>query len=188
VKLHHSITPSVVVEQPLTECPSLKHEGLHAAYSPESRSLNNALFLSAFGRRAALTVRPFAMLAHIVPRESESISQYPFNASQVLTASSQNKFALFAARHLGAKQSKNQRIGSLANSSDGYLGCLGFEARQALEVRVERSKSRVVLILNGVDGPLRWQDLQTGGAAMRSGATLDDAVEFIVPMDDDHAG
>ena len=71
------------------------------------------------------------MLAHIVPRESESISQYPFNASQVLTESSQNKFALFAARHLGAKQSKNQRIGSLANSSDGYLGCLGFEARQA---------------------------------------------------------
>ena len=57
-----------------------------------------------------------------------------------------------------------------------------------MEVRVERSKSRVVLILNGVDGPLRWRDLQTGGAAMRPGATLDDAVEFIVPMDDDHAG
>ena len=57
-----------------------------------------------------------------------------------------------------------------------------------MEVRVERSKSRVVLILNGVDGPLRWQDLQTGGAAMRPGATLDDAVEFTVPMDDDHAG
>jgi len=57
-----------------------------------------------------------------------------------------------------------------------------------MEVRVERSKSRVVLILNGVDGPLRWQDLQTGGAAMRPGATLDDAVEFVVPMDDDHAG
>jgi len=30
--------------------------------------------------------------------------------------------------------------------------------------------------------------LQTGGAAMRPGATLDDAVEFTVPMDDDHAG
>src|SRR6516225_5151104 len=57
-----------------------------------------------------------------------------------------------------------------------------------MEVRVERSKSRVVLILNGVDGPLRWRDLQTGGAAMRPGATLDDAVEFTVPMDDDHAG
>src|SRR6516165_9615312 len=102
---------------------------LHFRTVRESRSLNNALFLSAFGRRAALTVRPLAMVAHIVP--AESISQYPFNASQVLTESSQNKFALFAARHLGAKQSKNQRIGSLANSSDGYLCCLGFEARQA---------------------------------------------------------
>jgi len=71
------------------------------------------------------------MLAHIVPRGPESISKYRFNASQVLTEPSQNKFALFAARHLGAKQFKNQRIGSLANSSDGYLGGLGFEARQA---------------------------------------------------------
>jgi hypothetical protein len=28
-----------------------------------------------------------------------------------------------------------------------------------MEVRVERSSKRVVLILNGVDGPLRWRDL-----------------------------
>jgi hypothetical protein len=74
------------------------------------------------------------MLAHVVSRGSESISQYSFNASQVLTEPSQNKFALFATRHLGAKQFKNQRIGSLANSSDGYFGCLGFEARQASTV------------------------------------------------------
>jgi len=116
-----------------TECLSLKRESIHASfrYSPESRRLNNALFLSALGRCAALTVRPLVMLARVVPRGSESISQYPFNASQVLTEPSQNKFALFAARHLGAKQFKNQRIGSLANSSDGYLGGLGFEARQA---------------------------------------------------------
>ena len=37
----------------------------------------------------------------------------------------------YAARHLGAKQFKNQRIGSFANSSNGYLGGLGFEVRQA---------------------------------------------------------
>jgi hypothetical protein len=43
-----------------------------------------------------------------------------------------------------------------------------------MEVCVERSKQRVVLVLNGVDGPLCWRDLQTGG---------DDPVEFIVPMD-----
>jgi hypothetical protein len=57
-----------------------------------------------------------------------------------------------------------------------------------LEVRVERSKSRVVLILNGVDGPLRWQDLQTGGAIIPNGARSDDPVEFIVPMDRNRAG
>lgn len=53
-----------------------------------------------------------------------------------------------------------------------------------MEVRIERSKRRVILVLNGVDGPLRWRDLQIGGAAMRPGATPDDTVEFIVPMDD----
>jgi hypothetical protein len=53
-----------------------------------------------------------------------------------------------------------------------------------MEVRIERSKRRVILVLNGVDGPLRWRDLQIGGAVMRPGATPDDTVEFIVPMDD----
>lgn len=53
-----------------------------------------------------------------------------------------------------------------------------------MEVRIERSKRRVILVLNGVDGPLRWRDLQIGGAAMRPGATPDDTVEFIVSMDD----
>jgi hypothetical protein len=52
-----------------------------------------------------------------------------------------------------------------------------------MEVRVERSRSRVVLILNGVDGPLRWRDLQIGGTVLPPEASLDDTVEFIVPMD-----
>jgi hypothetical protein len=52
-----------------------------------------------------------------------------------------------------------------------------------MEVRVERSRSRVVLILNGVDGPLRWRDLQIGGSVLPLEASLDDTVEFIVPMD-----
>ena len=51
-----------------------------------------------------------------------------------------------------------------------------------MEVRVERSKKRVVLVLNGVDGPLRWRDLQLGGAVMPPGTTTDDPVEFVVPM------
>jgi hypothetical protein len=57
-----------------------------------------------------------------------------------------------------------------------------------MEVRVERSRQRVVLILNGVSGPLRWRDLQIGGAVLPPDATLDDAIEFIVPMERDSAG
>jgi hypothetical protein len=52
-----------------------------------------------------------------------------------------------------------------------------------MEVRVERSRRRVVLVLNGVHGPLQWRDLQTGGTVVPAGATLDDPVEFIVPME-----
>ena len=52
-----------------------------------------------------------------------------------------------------------------------------------MEVRVERSKKRVVLVLNGVHGPLRWRDLRTGGAVIPLGAKPDDPVEFIVSMD-----
>jgi hypothetical protein len=52
-----------------------------------------------------------------------------------------------------------------------------------MEVRVERTKKRVVLVLNGVDGPLHWRDLQTGGAVLPPGATPNDPVEFIVQMD-----
>ena len=52
-----------------------------------------------------------------------------------------------------------------------------------MEVRVERSKKRVVLILNGVHGPLQWRDLETGGAVIPPGVTLDDPVEFVVSMD-----
>jgi hypothetical protein len=52
-----------------------------------------------------------------------------------------------------------------------------------MEVRVERSKRRVVLILNGVHGPLQWRDLQIGGAVVPTGARLEDYVEFHVSMD-----
>jgi len=51
-----------------------------------------------------------------------------------------------------------------------------------MEVRVEISKRRIVLVLYGVDGPLRWRDLQIGGAALPASETADDPVEFIVSM------
>jgi hypothetical protein len=53
-----------------------------------------------------------------------------------------------------------------------------------MEVRVERSKRRVVLSLNGVNGPLHWRDLQIGGTVLPSaGSAPDDPVEFIVDME-----
>ena len=52
-----------------------------------------------------------------------------------------------------------------------------------VEVRVERSKRRVVLVVNGIHGPLQWADLQTGGTVVPPGAIPSDPVEFIVPMD-----
>ena len=51
-----------------------------------------------------------------------------------------------------------------------------------LEVRVEGSARRVRLILHGVDGPLTWRDLQTGGAVVPAGQRLDDQAVFAIPM------
>jgi hypothetical protein len=42
-----------------------------------------------------------------------------------------------------------------------------------LEVQVERSKKRVVLVLNDIHGPLQWRDLQTGGTVLPPGARPD---------------
>jgi uncharacterized membrane protein HdeD (DUF308 family) len=52
-----------------------------------------------------------------------------------------------------------------------------------LEVRVERSRRRVVFALIGVNGPLRWRDLQIGGLGEPAGTAGDGLVEFVVPMD-----
>jgi uncharacterized membrane protein HdeD (DUF308 family) len=52
-----------------------------------------------------------------------------------------------------------------------------------MQVRVERSKRRIVLTLYGAAGPLRWSDLQISGAVLPPEATPDDPVEFIVSME-----
>ena len=51
-----------------------------------------------------------------------------------------------------------------------------------LEVSVERSQNRVRLLLYGVNGPLRWRDIQTGGQVKPADKTDDDFVEFIAPL------
>jgi hypothetical protein len=50
-----------------------------------------------------------------------------------------------------------------------------------LEVRVERSQRRIVFALIGVNGPLHWRDLQTGGFGESAGPA-DGLVEIVVPM------
>jgi uncharacterized membrane protein HdeD (DUF308 family) len=52
-----------------------------------------------------------------------------------------------------------------------------------MEVRVEGSARRVRLILHGVHGPLRWRDLEIGGAVRPKGASPDDPAEWVVPME-----
>ncbi len=51
-----------------------------------------------------------------------------------------------------------------------------------LEVRVERSQNRVRLSLYGVEGRLRWRDIQVGGNVRPPGAGDDDLVEFVAVM------
>jgi uncharacterized membrane protein HdeD (DUF308 family)/predicted phosphodiesterase len=50
-----------------------------------------------------------------------------------------------------------------------------------MEIRVERSEQRVTFALHGVDGPLRWRDIQVGGATQPDGRGDDDPVEFVMP-------
>ena len=51
-----------------------------------------------------------------------------------------------------------------------------------VEVRVERSNDRVVFAFYGVDGPLRWRDVQTGGTVMPAGRSGDDLAEIAMPL------
>jgi hypothetical protein len=53
-----------------------------------------------------------------------------------------------------------------------------------LEVSVERSQRRVRFLLYGVNGPLRWRDIQIGGQVKPPDKTDDDQVEFIAPLHD----
>jgi len=53
-----------------------------------------------------------------------------------------------------------------------------------LEVSVERSQNRVRFLLYGVNGQLRWRDIQVGGQVKPIDKTDDDFVEFIAPLHD----
>ena len=51
-----------------------------------------------------------------------------------------------------------------------------------MEVVVERSQKRVRMLLYGVNGQLRWRDIQVGGQVKPADKSDDDFVEFIAPL------
>ena len=51
-----------------------------------------------------------------------------------------------------------------------------------MEVIVERSQKRVRMLLYGVNGQLRWRDIQVGGQVKPADKSDDDFVEFIAPI------
>jgi len=51
-----------------------------------------------------------------------------------------------------------------------------------IEVIVERSQNRVRILLYGVNGQLRWRDLQVGGNTKPPERSDDDFVEFVLPL------
>ena len=51
-----------------------------------------------------------------------------------------------------------------------------------MEVIVERSQKRVRMLLYGVNGQLRWRDIQVGGQVKPADKSDDDFVEFIAPL------
>jgi hypothetical protein len=71
-------------------------------------------------------------------------------------------------------------------SIEAFSGIFDFNRapffQSFLEIRVERSKARVVVVPHGVHGPLRWRDLQIGGTVLPPGTSLDAPVEFTIQM------
>ena len=52
-----------------------------------------------------------------------------------------------------------------------------------VEVKVERSANRVRLVLHSAAGPVKWRRLDVFGSVRPSGASDDDVVEFVVPLE-----
>jgi hypothetical protein len=78
-----------------------------------------------------------------------------------------------------------KRFGAWPVSIETLSGMFDFNHapfyQSFVEVRVERSKRRVVFALHGADGPMRWRDLHTSGGSGQSQASHD-PVEIIVEM------
>jgi hypothetical protein len=78
-----------------------------------------------------------------------------------------------------------KRVGAWPFSPEALSAVFDFNRapffQSLVEVRVERSSGRVVFALLGVNGPLTWADLQTGGLR-DSELAGDRPVEIVVPL------
>ena len=78
-----------------------------------------------------------------------------------------------------------KRFGAWPVSIETLSGMFDFNHapfyQSFMEVRVERSKRRVVFLLHGANGPVRWRDLHASSDG-ELGAQRDEPVEFIVDM------
>jgi hypothetical protein len=78
-----------------------------------------------------------------------------------------------------------KRFGAWPVSIETLSGLFDFNHapfyQSFMEIRVERSKRRVVLQLHGANGPVRWRDLHASSDGELS-AQRDEPVEFIVDM------
>ena len=78
-----------------------------------------------------------------------------------------------------------KRFGAWPISIETLSGMFDFNHapfyQSFMEVRVERSKKRVVFLLHGANGPVRWRDLHISSDGELSGQP-DEPVQFIVDM------
>jgi len=78
-----------------------------------------------------------------------------------------------------------KRFGAWPISIETLSGMFDFNHapffQSFVEVRVERSKNRVVFALHGANGPINWRDLQMSSEEVMGGGS-DDPVEFTVEM------
>ena len=79
-----------------------------------------------------------------------------------------------------------RRLGGYPFDSEMVSGAFDFNSapffQSFVEVRVERSQGRVRFLLHGVNGPLRWRDIQATPSVVSAGSTSDDMVEFVAPL------
>jgi hypothetical protein len=79
-----------------------------------------------------------------------------------------------------------RQLGGYPFDSEMVSGAFDFNKapffQSFVEVRVERSQERVRFLLHGVNGLLRWRDIQATPDLIPPGASRDGFVEFIAPL------